>query len=828
MSVSVHARLRRLLGRVREARRLVLKACETYLPGWAGYLVSRLADPFFRLSSLAARYAESLPVDSDLVMYESYNGRDFAGNSWALFLHLRSRPDHARLRHVVVVPKLGYPKLKPFRRDPRVIQVRVDSRAYVRYAETCGLFVNDASYKPYLVKRPGQRYLYTWHSTLLKKLAGDKGAPWEARNVTRALVGADWFISPNRFTTELLLSSHGAAPLMDGIIAEFGYPRNDLTVNADRAAIRTRLGLRDGVKLVTFAPTWRGEQNALDNVDEVLEQRRLLQESLPDGYRVVVKFHTMVYRFLDARARRLCAPRDLDVNELLAATDVLVTDYSGIFFDYLLTGKPVVFFAPDREAYAAAKNGFYLDLDALPGPVVADIPSLARAVLEAEDRAGEFAARYGEFRKRFVGDDDGHACRRTVDLCFGGAADPRTYWPRHGKKRLLLYPGPLNPNGVTTSFLALVGAIDYGAYEVAVIVPDEEKNRGYQVLIDRRACLLFRSVPDAFTRREYAAHARYVKRGAGGERGLPVTAYRRSLDRLVFGKRFDVVVNFHGYQPGDAAAFAVGVDAGRTVIFLHNDLNRDRLIKQPQLHAVFSAYKYYDRLFCVSADSLAANLAGAAAYVKSTLGDDIAPKMGYAHNIIDPARIRRLSAEPLPSGIPDPLRASASFMTIGRLSPEKNHARLLEAFATVRKAVPGAALYLVGDGKEAGALRAKAEELRIADAVTFIPFLANPYPLMNACDCFVLSSDIEGQPITILEALTLGKPIVSTDIAGPHDLLKGGYGRLVGADADALARGMLEFIEGGKTMDRAAFDPFGYVAAAWRRFEEKVLDGSEE
>jgi len=820
---SLHARLRRLLGLARQFRRLALKACETYLPPALGYALSRLVDPFFRLSALAADYAERLPIDEGLVMYESYNGRDFAGNPYALFLHLLGREDYAGLRHVVVLPSLRHPKARPFRRHPRVRFVRVDSAAYLRCAETCRWFVNDASYKPYLVKRPGQEYLYTWHSTLLKKLAGDKGAPWEARNVTRALVAADWFISPNRFTTELLLSSHGAAPFVDGTIAEFGYPRNDLTVDADKAAVRRRLGLPEGDRLVVFAPTWRGEQNAVDNVAEVLEQRRLLAEALGPGWRVAVKFHTMVYRFLGRRERRLCVPLDLDANELLAATDVLVTDYSGIFFDYLLTGNPVVFFAPDREEYARAKQGFYLDLEGLPGPVCADIGETAAAVLRADELRAEYAERYAAYRSRFVGEDDGGACRRTVDLCLGKKPDPRAYRLPRGKKRILLYPGPLNPNGVTTSFLALAGALDYSRYEVAVLLPDEEPNRVYQAMIDRRACLLYRTAPDAFTRAEYAAHARFVQRGSRSPADLPAAAYRRSLDRLVAGKSFDAVVNFHGYQPGDAAALALGLRSPRRVVFLHNDLERDRRIKQPQLRSVFSAYKYYDELFCVSEDSLKANLEGMAAYVRSEFGDELAPRMSYAFNIVDPERMRRLAREALPAGLPPPDAAEASFLTIGRLSPEKNQARLLDAFARFRSRRPGSRLYLVGDGRESGALRAKARALGLGSSAVFVPFLANPYPLIAACDCFVLPSDLEGQPVTILEALTLGKPVIATDIPGPRDLLKGGEGRLVAPSAEALAAAMEEFVAAGKAMERRSFDAEAYAAAAARDFEAKVL-----
>ncbi len=131
---------------------------------------------------------------------------------------------------------------------------------------------------------------------------------------------------------------------------------------------------------------------------------------------------------------------------------------------------------------------------------------------------------------------------------------------------------------------------------------------------------------------------------------------------------------------------------------------------------------------------------------------------------------------------------------------------------------------LAEERQKSAALRARAAALGLGDAAVFIPFLANPYPLLAACDCFVLSSDIEGQPVTVLEALTLGKPVIATDIPGPRDLLKNGEGRLVAPTAEALADAMAAFAASGKVMDRIPFDAEAYVAAAGRIFAEKVLE----
>jgi CDP-glycerol glycerophosphotransferase len=818
----LYGALRRGLSRVREAERLTLKVAETILPGWLGYFVSKTISPFFRYSTQAARYCR-LPVQSDLVMYESYNGRDFAGNPYALFLHLLDREEYINLQHILVAPSSRHPKVLPYRNHPRVRIVRPNSRTYIRYAETCGYFINNASWKPYVVKRAGQVYVYTWHSTLLKKLAVDKGAPWEARNVNRALVASDYFISPNRYTTDLLLKSHGVEGFVDGNITEFGYPRNDLTIRTKSSTAKAKLGIKEDEILVLYAPTWRGEQFARDTVGESLEWQKKLESSLPKGYRVIVKLHTFVYRFLDRKSAKLCAPLGMDTNEILSGADILVTDYSGIFFDFLITKKPIIFFTPDREEYSRAKTGFYLDLEKLPGPVCDTIEEVSAAVSCIDTVEQKYSGIYKDFYKNYAADDDGNASRRVIDLVFGSKDDSKVYRRENRKKRLLFLPGPMNPNGVTTSFIALLSSLDYSRWDAAVLLPSYVKNQEFQSRLDPRAGIFYIGAPDMFSLQEYSKHSRFIKRGIRERSDLPETAYTRSIQRVFAELHFDIAVNFHGYQPGDAAYIAVGVNTDKRVAYLHNNLERDRKTKQPQLHSVFSVYKLYDKLLCVSEDSLEANIQGMADYVKTTFGDELEKKMDFARNLINPIDIRSKSQELLDENLVRGDCEACRFITIGRLSPEKNHIRLLDAFAAVLKSYPEAILYIVGDGPLSSVLHRRASSLGIKKSIVFIPFTANPYPLLKACDCFVLSSDYEGQPITILEALTFGKAVISTDIPGPRNQLKGGYGQLVQPNSETLASAMMNFIADGKNMNSIYFDAEAYVSEVKSEFSKKVL-----
>ncbi|RTL97070.1 glycosyltransferase [Ancylobacter aquaticus] len=130
-------------------------------------------------------------------------------------------------------------------------------------------------------------------------------------------------------------------------------------------------------------------------------------------------------------------------------------------------------------------------------------------------------------------------------------------------------------------------------------------------------------------------------------------------------------------------------------------------------------------------------------------------------------------------------------LTVGNLKPVKNHPLLLRAFAAMPR--PKARLILLGQGANEAALRALASDLGIADRVVFAGFQTDPSPFYATADLFVLSSDHEGFGNVIVEALSCGLPVVSTDCpSGPAEILQGGrFGRLVPVgDAPALARAM--------------------------------------
>jgi glycosyltransferase involved in cell wall biosynthesis len=144
--------------------------------------------------------------------------------------------------------------------------------------------------------------------------------------------------------------------------------------------------------------------------------------------------------------------------------------------------------------------------------------------------------------------------------------------------------------------------------------------------------------------------------------------------------------------------------------------------------------------------------------------------------------------------------------TIGRLTGEKGHRSLLQAFVEVHKRMPGVRLVFLGDGEDRGALFRLARRLGIEDAVRWIPGCPHErIPAFLRClDAFVLPSLRENQPLALLEAMAAGIPVVATDVGGVGEIIRDGEeGLLVRpGDRDALVEALVRILGSGESSQR--------------------------
>jgi CDP-glycerol glycerophosphotransferase len=280
----------------------------------------------------------------------------------------------------------------------------------------------------FLERRPGQVVVQTWHGSLLKRIAHDVENPWLADNgyleqLDRESPHWSLLLSPSAFATPVLRRAFR----FDGEILEAGYPRNDVLAAPDAAAaaaVRRRLGIPDGKRVLLYAPTWREDQQR-DNGDGFHLGLRLdldaARAALAGDHVLLVRPHAHVREPLPGAGDGfLYDVGDYpDVQDLLLIADALVTDYSSIMFDFAITGRPLLFFTYDLEHYRDTLRGFYFDFEAeAPGPLIPSSAGLVAALRELADSGrlpGDHTARYERFRAVHCHLDDGAAARRVAD-----------------------------------------------------------------------------------------------------------------------------------------------------------------------------------------------------------------------------------------------------------------------------------------------------------------------------------------------------------------------------------------------------------------------------
>lgn len=138
-----------------------------------------------------------------------------------------------------------------------------------------------------------------------------------------------------------------------------------------------------------------------------------------------------------------------------------------------------------------------------------------------------------------------------------------------------------------------------------------------------------------------------------------------------------------------------------------------------------------------------------------------------------------------------------NFITMGRLSPEKNHKELFSAFSIIYKTInKNIRLYVLGSGTLEQELRKMIKELNLEDCIILLGQKENPFVIMKQCDYFILPSLYEGQPMVLLEALTLGIPIIASDIPANRYVLKDGeLGNLIlGTSSEAIVAAVQNLI----------------------------------
>ena len=323
------------------------------------------------------------PIKKNRIVFSSYYGRGYSDSPKAICEVLRQSGEDLELLWLCKDEAAAKTLPEGVRAVPTrgLKKIRALASAKV-WVDNCRKYEN--------LKRKGQFYFQTWHGFALKKIEQDAEAGLEPRYLRACKTDSaqcDAFFTGSGFMEKLYRSSFW----YQGPVLRTGTPRNDVFYQ-DHTALHAKvcktLGLPEDRKLALYAPTFRADHSVdAYRIDPELVRRKAA-ENLKGEWTLLIRLHSNVAEQSkglfaydgDTLADATAYP---DMQELLCAADLLITDYSSSMFDYALTGKPIVRFATDVEAYQKDRD-FYFPLEELPFPLARSNQELGEILTELQ------------------------------------------------------------------------------------------------------------------------------------------------------------------------------------------------------------------------------------------------------------------------------------------------------------------------------------------------------------------------------------------------------------------------------------------------------------
>ncbi|MEV5679748.1 CDP-glycerol glycerophosphotransferase family protein [Streptomyces sp. NPDC052179] len=369
-----------------------------------------------RYAALRAGGAEPRPA----VLYSSFDGRQYSDSPRAIHQELAGRDSGIEHLWVVRDQQAAVPA--------GVRAVTLHSADWYEALARSRWIVTNTQLPEWFERAQGQFVVQTWHGTPLKRIGRDLAGTPNADAAYMASMparAAQWsvLVSPNSFSTPIMRRAFGHT----GEVLECGYPRNDLLYAPDRgkvaAAVRERLAIPDGKRVVLYAPTWREDRPKRGGRYEpdLLLDPDLARRALGDDHVLLVRRHYLVGGSVPQDDFVRDVSRYPDVTELMLISDCLVTDYSSLMFDFAQTGRPMLFHTHDLEHYRDTLRGFCFDFESrAPGPLIPTSEGVVEALRDPESATAAHRGAYDRFREAFCDLDDGTAAARVADLMLKG------------------------------------------------------------------------------------------------------------------------------------------------------------------------------------------------------------------------------------------------------------------------------------------------------------------------------------------------------------------------------------------------------------------------
>ncbi len=340
-----------------------------------------------------------LNVD-EYILIESFNGKTISGNPYYLGKYFALHFDLPLVISTNVIPK---------EKEKGVIYIRRHDYNFRKVVNNAKFLIvnNDIYVRGF---KPKGYFIQTWHGTPLKRIGRDINDFLKFKQYIfrfeKQLGYADLLLAQNEYSKEKFKSA------FNNIIEAqvFGYPKNDFFYEKHNLDFKEKLGFK---KIILYAPTWR--DNNKDNLGRFyknLLDYEKLTKVLGEGTALIVKPHeSEKVRILEgSNYSNIIVDTKSNLNELMYISDMLITDYSSVFFDYMHTNNKIVFYAPDKEEYETQLRDFYFPYEEenLPGKIIEDEQQLLDIIndFEIEDKDKYFA-----IKQKFIGIENGEVAK---------------------------------------------------------------------------------------------------------------------------------------------------------------------------------------------------------------------------------------------------------------------------------------------------------------------------------------------------------------------------------------------------------------------------------
>ncbi|SEL21932.1 CDP-glycerol glycerophosphotransferase [Methanobrevibacter gottschalkii] len=397
-------------------------------------------------------------IDENIIYLESRNGKDFTGNIFKITEELSSGR-YGDFKIYVYATNRIKSKIESFKKNYNlnITKIITDENEAVKILHKAKYIFTDSGIRSKYIKRQGQIFINMWHGIPLKFMGFDNSSEKPYIGIIqRTFFFSDYMLFPNEYMVDIMTHAYMIDKVYNGKFLLEGYPRNGVFLD-NNYNIKDKLNLTDK-EIFAYMPTFKGiiaDRKDEKQKNDVVEFLYELDLRLNDNQILFVKFHPYNQSKIDfSKFNHIDAfPEGFETYDILNIADVLITDYSSVFFDFANTRRKIIIFNYDEKEYLKDR-GLYLPLEELPFPKVQNINDLIHELNSPKEY--DDVGFVNEFCKNESIDSTKHIC----DTVINGKNTCRYEIIKNTNMNILIYVGDMDNNQVKNQLIQMLEKVD--------------------------------------------------------------------------------------------------------------------------------------------------------------------------------------------------------------------------------------------------------------------------------------------------------------------------------------------------------------------------------